>query len=131
MGRRPVVYDITRLVTRIFNRTPNGIDRVDFAFANHFIKSDLSDRSGLIMTALGPRILTARAAREAIDNIRKHWGEDEELESDRHFLDVAADSTAAASVNEYQSEERVSTLTPCPGSPGTAFAAVLSRTLSG
>jgi glycosyltransferase involved in cell wall biosynthesis len=96
MGRRPVVYDITRLVTRIFSRTPNGIDRVDFAFANHFIKSDLSDRSGLIMTALGPRILTARAAGEAVDNIRKHWGEDQESESDRHFLDVAAAVDAAA-----------------------------------
>ncbi len=100
MGRRPVVYDITRLVTRVFSRTPNGIDRVDFAFANHFIKSDLSHRSGMIMTALGPRVLTARAAREAIDNIRKHWGEDEESESDRHYLDVvAAVDDAPVSVN--------------------------------
>ena len=90
MGRRPLVYDITRLVTRIFNRTPNGIDRVDFAMANHFIDAERSDRSGLMITALGPRVLKPCAAREAIDNIRKHWGEDDDPESDEHFLSVAA-----------------------------------------
>ena len=34
---RPVVYDVTRLVTRALNPTPNGIDRVDFALARHFL----------------------------------------------------------------------------------------------
>ena len=28
--RRPICYDVTRLLTRILNATPNGIDRVDF-----------------------------------------------------------------------------------------------------
>ena len=40
-----------------------------------------------------------RAAREAIDNIRKHWGEDAVPESDAHFLRIAAaidDAPAAA-----------------------------------
>jgi len=90
MGRRPLVYDITRLVTRIFDRTPNGIDRVDFAMANHFLDPERSDRSGLMITALGPQVLKPRAAREAIDNIRKHWGEDEEPEADEHYLNVVA-----------------------------------------
>ena len=35
--RRPVCYDITRLLTRILNATPNGIDRVDHALAQHFL----------------------------------------------------------------------------------------------
>ena len=90
MRRRPLVYDITRLITRIFNRTPNGIDRVDFAMANYFINPEQCDRSGLMMTALGPRVLSPLAAREAIDNIRKHWGEDDEPEKDEHFRNVAA-----------------------------------------
>ena len=97
MGRRPLVYDITRLVTRIFNRTPNGIDRVDFALANHFIDAERADRSGLLITALGPRVLKPCAAREAIDNIRKHWGEDEAPESDEHFLAIAATIDGAPS----------------------------------
>jgi glycosyltransferase involved in cell wall biosynthesis len=90
MRRRPLVYDITRLVTRIFSRTPNGIDRVDFAMANYFIDSEQRDRSGLMITALGPRVLPPLAAREAIDNVRKHWGEDDEPEKDEHFREVAA-----------------------------------------
>jgi glycosyltransferase involved in cell wall biosynthesis len=90
MRRRPVVYDITRLVTRIFNRTPNGIDRVDFAMANYFLDPERSDRSGLMITPFGSCVLTPLAARAAIDNIRKHWGEDEDPEKDQHFLRVAA-----------------------------------------
>ena len=90
MSRRPLLYDITRLVTRIFNRTPNGIDRIDFALANHFINADQSDRSGLMITPLGPRVLKPGAARDAIDNIRKHWGEDEAPESDDYFGRIVA-----------------------------------------
>jgi glycosyltransferase involved in cell wall biosynthesis len=91
-----IVYDITRLVTRVFKRTPNGIDRVDHAMASHFLSGDADDRSGLLMTALGPRVLTPAGAREAIDNIRKHWGEDEKPESDEHYLAVVAAINGAA-----------------------------------
>ncbi len=77
MDRRPVVYDISRLITRVFDRTPNGIDRVDFALANHFVDPNVPLRSGMMLTAFGPRVVTPRSAREALDNIRKHWGEDE------------------------------------------------------
>jgi hypothetical protein len=52
----PVAYDITRLATRVLNKTPNGIDRIDFAFAQHFIDPAHQDRSGLMMTLLGPRV---------------------------------------------------------------------------
>ena len=90
MPHRPLVYDITRLVTRIFNRTPNGIDRVDFALADHFLDPERADRSGLMITALGPRVLEPQAAREAIANIRRHWGEDESPDADADFQNVAA-----------------------------------------
>ena len=42
------------------------------------------------MTPFGPRVLSPIAAREAIDNIRKHWGEEAEPESDEQFLSVVA-----------------------------------------
>lgn len=90
MLRRPVVYDIARLVSRVFDRTPNGIDRVDFALANHFVDPAAGNRSGMMVTAFGPRVLEPRAAREALDNIRKHWGEDAPPETDAHLLEVAA-----------------------------------------
>ncbi len=103
MQRRPVVYDISRLVSRVFDRTPNGIDRVDFALANHFVDPTVDGRSGMIITTFGPRVLEPRAAREALDNIRKHWGEDEAPETDAHFLEVAAAIDGAP-----QAETRVS-----------------------
>jgi hypothetical protein len=34
----PIAYDVTRLVTRILNATPNGIDRLDLAYARHFLQ---------------------------------------------------------------------------------------------
>ena len=90
MPRRPVVYDISRLVSRVFDRTPNGIDRVDFALANHFVDPDAGDRSGMMATPFGPRVVKPRAAREALDNIRKHWGEDAAPDTDAHLLEVVA-----------------------------------------
>ena len=90
MAQRPVVYDITRLVTRVFKRTPNGIDRVDSSLASHFLSRDVADRSGLMMTAIGPRVLTPAGARDAIEDIRKHWGEDVEPETDEHYRAVVA-----------------------------------------
>jgi glycosyltransferase involved in cell wall biosynthesis len=106
MRRRPLVYDITRLITRIFDRTPNGIDRVDFAMANYFIDPKQSDRSGLTLTAIGPRVLKPLAAREAIENIRKHWGEDEDPEADQHFLDVIAAIDGAPTAQKRVSKGR-------------------------
>ena len=88
--KRPAVYDITRLLTRVFARTPNGIDRVDYSLADYFLRDGDPRRSGLVMTPFGPRVLSAVAAREAIANIRKHWGEEAEPESDEQFLSIAA-----------------------------------------
>ena len=56
--RLPVAYDISRLALRVRNRTPNGIDRVDFALADHFVDPDVEGRSGMMITALGRDILT-------------------------------------------------------------------------
>ena len=90
MARRAIAYDINRLITRVFNRTPNGIDRVDFAFADYFLDPERRERSGVMMTALGPRVLSPKAARRAIDIVRKHWGEDETPAEDSVFQALLA-----------------------------------------
>ena len=86
--KRPLVYDITRLVTRIFARTPNGIDRVDYAFAKYALGESHPARAGVVTTPIGPRVIPLEAAREAIGNIRKHWREDADPESDDDYLAV-------------------------------------------
>ncbi|PWB79672.1 MAG: glycosyltransferase family 1 protein [Methylocystaceae bacterium] len=71
---RPVVYDVTRLVTRALNPTPNGIDRVDFALARHFLSGE-GDHAALICTALGPRLASAADAYRTIVDIETYWNE--------------------------------------------------------
>jgi len=73
-----VAYDITRLATRVMNRTPNGIDRIDIAFAQHFVGSFSEDHAGLMMTLLGPRVITSEGSRDIVDGISKNWREDED-----------------------------------------------------
>jgi glycosyltransferase involved in cell wall biosynthesis len=74
-AQRPVVYDITRLATRALNPNPNGIDRVDFALARHFLAGDRPERLALFCSLLGPRIAPAELAMQAIDEIESCWRE--------------------------------------------------------
>jgi glycosyltransferase involved in cell wall biosynthesis len=89
MNSRPVLYDVTRLFSRVFNRTPNGIDRVDFAFADHFLTSSEGDRFGFMTTLIGPRVFSQSAAREVLELIRRHWREESLPAHDEHLSSVA------------------------------------------
>jgi glycosyltransferase involved in cell wall biosynthesis len=84
-----IAYDITRLVTRVLNVTPNGIDRIDFALARHFLRHP--DAAGMMATALGPRVLAGNKARGAVEAIGAHWGEEAEPEDDPGYLRVRAE----------------------------------------
>ena len=89
MKARAVLYDVTRLFSRVFNRTPNGIDRVDFAFADHFLNSSEGDRFGFMTTLIGPRVFSQPAAREILTLIRQHWREGSVPDQDEHLCSVA------------------------------------------
>ncbi|MGH6840207.1 MAG: glycosyltransferase family 4 protein, partial [Methylocella sp.] len=86
----PVAYDITRLATRVLNLTPNGIDRIDFSFARHFLDPARQDQLAIMMTPRGPRVIGAAAARDVVDGIFIHWGEQEEPEQDESYREIAA-----------------------------------------
>jgi len=80
---RPIAYDITRLTTRVWNRTPNGIDRVDLTFARHFLGSQGAGQSGMLyLRALGMRLLTQAGAMEVIEGIGAHLGESDDADRD-------------------------------------------------
>lgn len=93
---RPVAYDITRLATRLLNRTPNGIDRIDGAFARHFIDPSRRDRFGLMLSPLGPRIVAPKKARAIVDGIAHHWGENDRPDDDAAYRKIVAWLGAAA-----------------------------------
>src|SRR5947209_1061349 len=87
-------YDITRLVTRVLNVTPNGIDRIDFALAGHFLGRP--GAAGMMATGLGPRVLSGNKARAAVETIGAHWGEEAEPEGDPGYLRVRAELAGTA-----------------------------------
>ena len=85
--RRPVCYDVTRLLTRVLNETPNGIDRIDLALAQHFLAGSAESTFGSTATGLGFRLIEGEAAAEVVQAIAGHWGES--------GTDVAADPVYA------------------------------------
>jgi len=87
--KRPVAYDITRLTTRVWSRTPNGIDRVDLAYAEHFLKPRGMQRSALLyLRAFGYRSLTRGGAFDVIEGIGAHLGEADDPEQDPAYLRI-------------------------------------------
>lgn len=74
--RHPLAYDVTRLASRIFSRTPNGIDRVDMAYARHFLdQGEEGDCGVLFLGPLGMRRLERVRAQGVIEQIAVHFGE--------------------------------------------------------
>ncbi|WP_158809274.1 glycosyltransferase family 1 protein [Beijerinckia sp. L45] len=110
---RPVCYDVTRLLTRVLNATPNGIDRIDFALARHFLTQIEGARFGTTSTGFGSRLLDQVAARDAIDGIAAHWGEAAPGHDDPVYRAVVARITGASIASEprpNQKSHRASTL---------------------
>ncbi|WP_158813591.1 glycosyltransferase family 1 protein [Methylocapsa sp. S129] len=100
----PIVYDITRLATRVFNATPNGIDRVDMALARYFLNQREAPGDGMLFLGpLGYRVIKRAGAIDAIDAIHNHFGEDDDPEQDasyqqvKHWLQQGAGEHALAS----------------------------------
>lgn len=72
-ARRPVIYDISRLVTRFLNDTPNGIDRIDMLLAKHFLSRTDGSVSPLLCTIAGPSIIPVQLAIDAIEELDRRW----------------------------------------------------------
>jgi glycosyltransferase involved in cell wall biosynthesis len=73
--KRPVIYDITRMGARILNNVPNGIDRVDFALARHFLTRSDGDVAGLFCSIIGPRLAAPTLGIAAIAETEAWWKE--------------------------------------------------------
>ncbi len=104
-SERPIVYDVTRLVTRALNPTPNGVDRIDFALARHFLGGG-GERHALICTALGPRLADARMALDTLAAIESYWREDADAGDDATYaaLILALNEASAATAPQRLSK---------------------------
>jgi len=98
--QRDIIFDITRLATRFSRPTPNGIDRVDLGYAQHFLSEARGGR-GTILGPAGIRAVDNQAARAIVDAIAEHWREEGRAEDDEAYLRLlrklggAAQHTAA------------------------------------
>lgn len=86
---RPVVYDFSRLPTRVLNPTPNGIDRIDMHLARHFLARDPA--WPLMFGLRGPRLRPATDARAWLDRLEALW-----RETGAADVDAACDAVADA-----------------------------------
>lgn len=84
MATAPIIFDVTRLVTRLGRLTPNGIDRVDLAYAHY-----LADGPFDVLTAIiGPDGTARLAPRHALvkitSAINAAWAEESDASSATH-----------------------------------------------
>jgi glycosyltransferase involved in cell wall biosynthesis len=71
---RPVALDLSRLIGRARFTTPTGIDRVERAYARHYL-NDYDGPVDVVMhiPAIGDRIVAAAKARSFLDRLDQQW----------------------------------------------------------
>lgn len=69
---RPILFDVTRLLTRLRFGAPTGIDRVDLAYATHFLAAAGENRA-VSLTPAGARLLSADAASALLATLGSRW----------------------------------------------------------
>lgn len=72
---RAIAVDLTRLITRLRHPSPSGIDRVDLAYARHFLGQE-GARFGIVSTAVGPRVLPRPQALAIVAAASAGWVEE-------------------------------------------------------
>lgn len=85
-----ICYDMTRLLTRVLNVAPNGIDRIDSALCRHILFNGKGLRFGTTSTGFGSRMLSHAAARDALEGIETHWREMSVPDGDLSYSHVVA-----------------------------------------
>jgi glycosyltransferase involved in cell wall biosynthesis len=72
-----LIYDISRLSTRILMDAPNGIDRIDMLLAGHLLRNRSVDPRALLFGFFGPRLFDAAALPDPLAPLERAWNESE------------------------------------------------------
>lgn len=127
MTTRPILFDATRLLTRIGREAPTGIDRVDIAYAEHVLARAGRNRA-VAGTPFGVRLMPEAEARATVAMLAGRW---------RDGAGPAAGPAALARVFARLGQEGTAPPPPagrCPDGRGSALpdrAARLLRSLRG
>jgi glycosyltransferase involved in cell wall biosynthesis len=68
-----IAYDVTRLLMRYTVPTPNGIDRIDLAYAHHFLGAPKAARAGAFLHGLQPALIESRSLVTVLAAIDQNW----------------------------------------------------------
>lgn len=71
-GSRPILFDVTRLLTRLRFGAPTGIDRVDLAYAIRYLNGG-APNGAVSLTPLGPRLLGPETTHTLLGNLTSRW----------------------------------------------------------
>jgi glycosyltransferase involved in cell wall biosynthesis len=66
------LVDISRLLSRLHRRTPTGIDRVEFAYARHYLKRSEGVRF-IVTSPFNTGLLSERISRRLVDAANERW----------------------------------------------------------
>ena len=80
--RRPVAFDLSRMLIGAAGSTPRGIDRVDMGFANHVFADPDGANVGLLPSPRRMGLMTSAEARRFAGRVEAHWREDRAPDSD-------------------------------------------------
>jgi glycosyltransferase involved in cell wall biosynthesis len=72
----PLLFDMSRLLSRFSHPTPDGIDRVEHAYARYVLSQALAGNGAVLSTPFGKRLYGADYAEELLRLITSHWQED-------------------------------------------------------
>ncbi len=89
---RPLIYDLSRLSTRVLQATPNGIDRLDSLIADHALAGPAHAAFALLFGPNGPRLFAPGALPVPTQALARAWGEADNL---AHAVEDAAPIIAA------------------------------------
>lgn len=72
------IIDISRLLSRLHRRTPTGIDRVEFAYARHYLNNNSDqDVRAVVTTPVNTGLLSRRTVRQLMQTAEARWSSSE------------------------------------------------------
>jgi glycosyltransferase involved in cell wall biosynthesis len=85
----PLSYDITRLASRVFSASPNGVHRVDAALARHFLtQTDRPISAAWYPRPLAHRIVSRAAGQDVVEGVDGHFDERLDPRLEPHYRAV-------------------------------------------
>jgi glycosyltransferase involved in cell wall biosynthesis len=85
-----LALDLTRLLLAPLSITPRGLDRVELAFANHFLRNWPGECFAVIPTFWGVRFYSRQRALAGIEHVMAMWSEAVSAEDDPIYRSVLA-----------------------------------------